>query len=193
MKEDNRQVMSILRQFKEPDGNVHYPSVFMIPSEQRIPAMAKADYEGTNMLIIGALTVALENINVKRGLNEFQILTLSELIIQESSEDNLSLEDLVLFLQNMITGKYQMSYESMDVPKFMTMFEIYREERFQALRNYQMDLQAQYSCSGDTGRTYKEDALSEHMSRLGDTIGRLKEDLRDTRKENNYLKQADKL
>jgi len=182
----------VLRQFKNDDGNANFPALLSVPSEFRLASMARENYEDTNMLIIGALTVALENINVKRGLNEFQILNLSELIIEESSQDNLSLEDVLLFLQQLVVGKFEMSYESMDIPKFMKMFEQYREERHQNLVNYRMEKHAQYSVSGNTGRTNSADPLSEHFSKLGDTIGRLKDSLKETKKENEILKKVDK-
>lgn len=136
--------------------------------------------------------MALESINLKRGLNEMQILDLSECIIDSASEDNLSFEDIMLFLQNMVRGKYEMSYESMDVPKFMKMLSIYREERKVAIIEYRENMHLHHKGVGDATRTGKEDALSEHFSRMANTISGLREGLRETKKENQTLKNIDK-
>ena len=189
---NHRLTNQILRQFKDDGGKVHFPTVFQIPSEHRIAEMARNNFEEVNVLIIGALTVAFENMNLKRGMNELQILNLSEIIIDQAKEDNLALEDVMLFLQRMINGEYEMSYESMDIPKFMKMFEMYREERFQNMKKLRDDKQAQFHSEGNFGRTNEPDVLSEHFARLGDSITSLKDSLKETRKEINILKQVDK-
>lgn len=186
------QMALILKQYKTPNGAINYPAVFCIPSNDRITKLAADDFNRVNLLLIGALTMALESINLKRGLNEMQILDLSECIIDSASEDNLSFEDIMLFLQNMVRGKYEMSYESMDVPKFMRMLNIYRDERKAAILDYRENMHLQYKGIGDATRTAKADPLSEHFSRLGDTISSLKSNLKETKKENQTLKSIDK-
>lgn len=191
--ENKREVATILKQYKLPNGSANYPAVFSIPLNERLPALAAKDFTRLNLVIIGALTMAFEAMNLKRGMNEFQILNLAEEIIDSSSEDNLSLEDLMLFLQNMVRGKYQMSYESLDIPKFMALFETYRQERHASILRLREDLHLQYKGLGSAERTAKEDALSEHFSRLGDTLGTLKANMKELKKENHVLKQMDKL
>lgn len=44
----------------------------------------------------------------------------------------------------MTRGEYGKLYESMDVPKFMEMFEIYRQERFQEIINIREEQAAQH-------------------------------------------------
>jgi len=73
--------------------------VFSIPKSERIEALAEVDFSKINSVIIVALTMAFENLNLKRGMNEIQVLNLSEAIIESAAEDDLSLEDLLLFLQ----------------------------------------------------------------------------------------------
>lgn len=187
------EVNRILKQYKLPDGSANYPVLFQVPTHERIPALAQIDYQRINMLVIGALTMAFEAMNLKRGMNEMQVLMASEMIIESSSEDNLSLEDVILFLQNMIKGKYDMSYESLDVPKFMKLFEIYRQERHSAILEYRENRHLEYKGLGDANRTNNADPLAEHFSKLGETISGLKERLRETSKENYVLKQMDKL
>lgn len=191
METANRQEMAlILKQYKLPTGGVNYLSLMSIPSDERLPVMAKEDFKRTNMLIIGALTMAFESMNQKRGMNEFQILTLAEDIIDTSTEDNLSFQDLILFLQNLVRGKYKIAYESFDIPKFMELFEIYRQERHSELLRYRENEHLQFKGMGSAERSAKSEPLSEHFSKLGNTLHELKSQLRDERKENHVLKQA---
>jgi hypothetical protein len=127
----NKQEMNqILRQYKVQGGAPNFPALFNIPRSERIAALAEREPVKTNAIVSGALTMAFENINLKRGFKEEQVLELADAIIDSAGEDNLSLEDLVLFLQYLVRGKYEMSYESLDVPKFMRMFNKYRDERW---------------------------------------------------------------
>lgn len=96
--------------------------------------MAKNDYAKIAVLISAGLTLAFESMNLARPMKANQIADLAEIIIETSNEDNLAIEDVLLFLQKLIYGDYGKLYESMDIPKFMEKFEIYREERFQAMR-----------------------------------------------------------
>lgn len=68
-------------------------------------------------------------------MNAAQIEELTYTVIETSEEDNLSLEDVVLFLQRLVRGEYGANYESMDITKFMEKFEVYREDRYQSIRN----------------------------------------------------------
>jgi hypothetical protein len=190
---NKKEVSRILKQYKAPNGEPNYPILFDIPRDQRIAALADRDYERINLLIVGALTMALENMNVKRGLNAIQILNLSELIIETAEEgDSLSFEDLMLFLQKMVKGEYEMSYESMDLPKFMKLLRQYRDERWNVGRNMVLDLQQQYKCMGDPGKTYQKNDLAERFGEMAGKLSELKSSLREKTHENNVLNQANK-
>ena len=196
MEEGNkREVATILRQFKLQNGAVNYPAVFSIPVNERIPALAAQDFTRINMVIIGALTMAFEAMNQKRGMNELQILNLAEEIIDSSAEDNLSFEDLMLFLQNLVRGKYKIAYESFDIPKFMELFEIYRQERHKTILELRENQHLQYKALGDANRSCREDALSEHFGNFANTMSTMRENLKELRnqnKENAVIKKADK-
>lgn len=182
----------ILRQYKEDSGAVSFPKVLSIPMNSRLPELAKTDFERILKLVVGAITVALENINLKKTLNALQILDLSEMIIDASGEDNLSMEDLMLFLQRLVKGEYNIPGAVMDMGTFMKLFEAYRQERHVRLLEYRENEHLQYKSMGDASRSAKEDPLSEHFSKLGDTLSGLKESLRETKKENQKLKDIDK-
>lgn len=186
------QVNLILRSYKNDAGGVNFPAVFSIPTTERIPELAKQDFSRISMLIIGALTMAFENMNIKRGMNEMQILDLAEMIIDSAGDDNLSFEDLMLFLQKMVRGEYDMSYESMDLPKFMKMFQAYRDSRKLAIEDYRMNQHLQHKGMGQAERVSQPDPLAEHFSRLGETMSNLRESLKETKRENRNLKDIDK-
>lgn len=182
------EVNLILRQFKHDNGSVNFPSVLTIPRTERIPTLAKQDFTRINLLIIGALTVCIEGLGLKRSLNEIEILDLSETIIDSANEDNLSFEDLMLFLQGLSRGRYKITNESLTVPKFMDLFEIYRQERWEGLLNHRDELEAQYKCFGDTGKSTQRDVLSEHFANMGERMSQMKERISDLKQENTSLK-----
>jgi len=99
-------------------------------------------------------------------MNADQIVELAETILDSSNEDRLALEDVILFLQGLIRGKYGALYESMDIPKFMEKFEVYREARHQALVRIKEERHSNYVASGDATRWSKEDADREKEANL---------------------------
>lgn len=181
------EVNSILKSYKYDNGVVKFENVLAIPRGERIPALAKKDFMRINMLIIGALTMAFKSLNLKNGLNEFQILDLSEAIIDTSNEDNLSFEDLMLFLQKLVRGGYKLG-ETLNVAKFLEIFEIYREERWQELNRIRNEIHTQHKVNGDTGKSMQRDELSEHMANFGMRINEMKNQIQNLKEQNNSLK-----
>jgi hypothetical protein len=172
----------ILRNYKEQNGAIKYNSLLSIPVDERIPELAKKDLSKIVGVITAGLTIAFESMNLKRAMNAIQILDLAEAIVDTSHEDNLSLEDLMIFLQTLVRGEYGPIYESMDIPKFMEKFELYRDKRHLALINYQADVAAQYKGMGDTNRSNKTDTLSDHFSKMANRVCDMKSGI------NNYKK-----
>lgn len=186
---DKLQVSTILRDYKTPQGVVKFDKVLSIPINERIPELAKKDFTNIIGIITAALTLAFEGMNLSRGMNPIQTLDLAEAVIDTAGEDNLAMEDLMLFLQKLVRGEYGAMYESMDIPKFMTAFEKYREERWQQLNNIRDEQATQHKVMGDTGKTNQVDELSEHFSKMADSMSRMSSELKATRKENIELKK----
>lgn len=173
------QLQVVLRDFKTQGGSVNYPAIFSIPSEQRLAKMAENDFSGTLSLVTVGVTLALEQLNLKFPMNALQILDLSESILDTSGEDNLSLEDLMLFLQQLTRGKYSPLYESMDVPKFMEKFELYREERHRAMVQLRENKHLEFKALGDPTRSIKpETAFEEHLSQFTTKLSHMKDELK---------------
>lgn len=134
-----------LKDYKTPTGQINFPAIFEIPSEYRITEIAKKDYKNTIAVLIAALTMAFESMNLIRPMNGSQIIDLADALIETSAEDNLALEDLLLFLQQLTRGAYGKMYEGMDMPKFILMLDMYREERFQSIHNIREEQAASHS------------------------------------------------
>ncbi len=189
MEVGNKQQISLaLRQFKEPSGVIKFNEVLSIPIETRIPQLAANDFGKVSMIIVAGLTLAFEGMNLKRGMNAIQILDLSEAIIDTAAEDNLALEDLMLFLQKLVRGEYAPMYESMDIPKFMEKFELYREQRHQELHRIRYEKESQFKSMGNPERTAKQDDLGEHFANMADRLSSLNSQLKYVKEENKNLK-----
>lgn len=177
-KGDKIAVQSILKSFKTDQGGINYPAVFSIPTGERIFILAKNDFAGTLTIIAAGVTLAMESLNLRTPMTALQIIDLSDAIIDTAGEDNLALEDLMLFLQNLTRGKYNPLYESMDVAKFMEKFEIYRQERHEAIAEYRENKHLELTSLGDASRTSKPaSALDEHLAEFNTKIQTMKDEL----------------
>lgn len=185
---NKQEIGLILRSYKLADGAANFSALLTIPVSERIPAMAAKDFNQTSMIMVAGLTLALESINLKRPMNENQIMDLAETIIDTAAEDNLAIEDLMLFLQKLVRGEYEGFYESIDIPKFMEKFEVYRQERHEALVKIKEEKNAQFKALGDQERNNSRDPLEEHFATMSGRLSDLKEKLRDTISENRKLK-----
>lgn len=145
-----------LGQFKQ-NGVINFRAVLSIESRQRIPQLILQ--EGGRNTVLIALSVALKNalgnLNMKYHMNEDQLVELADLIIDQAHEDQLALEDVVLFLQKMLAGEYGEVEFKMDSPLFFKLFEAYRQQRHEELMNARYEQQANHKVAGrfDDGST----------------------------------------
>lgn len=178
-----------LRDFKTTGGVIKYESVLSIPTETRIPELARKDYKNTSMVITAAIHLAMEGMNLIRGMTVDQEIDLAEAIIDTASEDNLAIEDIMLFLQKLVRGEYGSNYESMDIPKFMDKFESYRQDRYTNLLRIREERHLQHKKQGDTGKSNQLDELGQHFSGMAEKLSVMNSELKHLRKENNNLKK----
>jgi hypothetical protein len=173
---DKMEVAVYMGGFKER-GVVMFREVLSVPSSERIPVLATTKEGKTRLLIAlsASLRSALKNINLRIGLNEDQIISLAGKIIDTAYEDNLGLEDVLLFLDGLITGNYGKIYDRLDAPTFFELFENYRQERHEALQRIRYEQDANYKSLGPTERASEDttserdahrSALSEHMKHI---------------------------
>jgi len=135
-------------------GIIAFDKILSIEAKDRIPALA-ATSEGRYEVLI-ALTASLKsafnNINLRVGLNEDQMIDLADAIIDQSGEDNLALEDVLLFLQKLLTGEAGKIYDRMDIPTFFELFEKYRQDRHESMLRIREEQQVQYKSFGNPER-----------------------------------------
>lgn len=189
----NKQEINLtLKTYKLDNGAPNFPALFTIPKESRLPELYKNDPEETCMIVTAGLTLAIENMNLKRGLNAGQILDLAEEILDSSVEDNLSLEDLMLFIQGLTRGRYGELYESMDIPKFMNLFGKYRDERWEEGIRIRDQKHEEYKNLGDKERSDRPmTALDQHMADYTTKLQAKNDEIKLLRKERQKRHEQD--
>jgi hypothetical protein len=151
LEEDDRlSVTTLIRAYKLPSGAVNYEAVLSIPVNDRIPALLKlkGGVERIHKVVGGAVQVAMEALTLKQSLSPGQIMELVDTILDSSHEDNLGVEDVVLFLQQLVRGQTEKLFNQIDITKFMYMFERYRQERYKNLINIREEQDANYKKMG---------------------------------------------
>lgn len=130
---DQQLVKTILKKFSFDYGATNYLPLMQIPSSERIPVLAKSDRSYVHKILSAQIEYAMKFFNVSNGLSIEQIFLLSDQIIDESEEDNLSIQDVFVFLQKLCSGKMGKLFNRLDISTFMELFEIHRQERHSEL------------------------------------------------------------
>lgn len=169
-KQDSRAITTILKQYKEPSGIIKYTEVCKIPLSERLPALVEKDFMKATALVVVAITMAFEKMNMKKRVDGVLINNIADEVVDTCGEDNISMEDLMLFLQGLVRGSYG-NNDDMTVSKFMNLFEIYRENRYAALMEYRENQNLEYKSLGDPERSVKpstpfEEHLQEYSQKL---------------------------
>jgi hypothetical protein len=172
----------ILKQYKFKNGEINFPAIFKVPSTERLPALYEKDFMQATALVVGALTMAFEKMRFRK-MDGSTINDIAEEVLNSCDEDNLSLEDLVLFLQNMVRGKYG-NLEDMSVSRFMNLFDKNREERCFAIMNFRENEHLQHKGMGYTERSRTVDPMEEHFARMANTMSELRATVKELRDEN---------
>lgn len=125
---------------------VDYRKALELSLDERIPSLIQQPGKRDEILIVlsAALTSALSNLNLRYGMTGEQIVELADMIIDQSHEDNLGLEDVLLFLGDLLTGKAGKIYDRLDIPTFFELFETYRQKRHETMKGVRDELDAQY-------------------------------------------------
>lgn len=146
----------MLASFREK-GEVKYERSLAIPMERRIPELTKTP-EGrmqVSIAIASSMLSAFQHIE-KAKMSAETIKEIAEGIIDSSHEDQLSIEDVLLFLKDMLMGKYGKITGSLDMPAFFDLFENYRDERYKTIRKVRWEEHLSYKSLGDSNRSFDE-------------------------------------
>lgn len=189
---DKIAVSTELRKFKTTEGGINYPALFSIPKEKRIAAMAKNNFPETSKIISVAIASALEGMNFTQPMTSNQIFDLAEAIIDDADSDNLSMEDLLLFLQELVRGKYDDSFGRMDVAQFMRRFDVYRDRRWEAGIKIRDEKHEEFKRLGDDNyheRANRVSPIDEELLKYTKKRQEQKDEIALLKKENEILKR----
>jgi hypothetical protein len=156
-KGDNGGVFNELCRFKDKGEPLPLKVIELVPVSERLPALTKLyGVEKISGILSLAITRALNNFNLRVGMNPEQIMQLSYSLIEEAEADQLAIQDVLLFLDGMVKYKYGKVYDRMDMPTFFEMLEKYREERHQSYINGKEEAHSQFKAMGDSNRTSQD-------------------------------------
>lgn len=156
-----QEIAQRLNDFREM-GVVRHEKTLAISHEDRIPELIKQEggRARVSAAITGSLFSAFQNLNLRTPMNEDQIFELAEAVIDASHEDYLSIEDILLFLRELIMGKLGKMKDKMDMPTFFEYLEVYRQKRWETLQNIRDEQHTQIKVSGRTQRRGDDVELS---------------------------------
>lgn len=153
----NGQVFNEVCRYKERGEPQPLAVIDNVPVKDRLPGLAEFyGREKIAVVVAKAIGKTLSNFNLRVGMNADQILELAHNLIDSANEDQLALEDIMLFLDGMVKAKYGKVYDRMDIPTFFEMLEVYREQRHQAFINRRDEQHSQLKAMGDSNRSSKD-------------------------------------
>lgn len=139
----------ILKQYKN-GSELNFPALFNIPTDERLPALVQKDFLNATALVVATLTFAFEKLGSRKKNDDLAnlIFNIADEVIDTAEADNISLEDLMLFLQGLVRGEYGESTE-LTVAKFMSKFNQYRDDRWSAALQRRDEKEEYYKRLGD--------------------------------------------
>jgi hypothetical protein len=143
--------------YKEKGEPLIMKVIEIVPISERLPALSNMYGRDKIAAVLSKqITRTLNNFNLRVGMNPEQVADLSYAIIDDAEQDQLAIQDILLFLDGMPKFKYGKVYDRMDMPTFFEMLEKYREERHQAFMNGKEEAHAQFKAMGDSNRTSQD-------------------------------------
>ena len=173
MKGNNGAVFNEMCRYKEKGEPNHIAVIANVPVSERLPALAKLyGPEKISAVLNLAITKTLNSFNLRVGMNPDQIAELAYELINEAEQDQLALQDILLFLDGLPKYKYGKVYDRMDMPTFFEMLEVYREQRHIAYMKAKEEESTQFKAYGDTNRmsieqdkTSMRDAMKQYIQK----------------------------
>jgi len=136
--------------------------------QNRIPELTKTPdgRQKVSIAIAASMLSAFQHIDSAK-MSASTIKEIAEGIIDSSHEDQLSIEDVLLFLKDLLMGKYGKLTGALDMPRFFEIFEKYRDERYQTLKKIRWEEHLTYKSLGDPNRTYDDLPLKRNDDPVG--------------------------
>lgn len=159
-RKDKGAVSGMLAIYRER-GVVRYDKTLAIPFEQRIPELVKqpGGRERVSAALSTSILSAFQHIE-KAKMTADQIIELAEGIIDSAEEDQLAIEDVLLFLKDLLLGKMGKITSQVDMPLFFELFEKYRDKRYQTIEAIRYEEHLNCKNMGHAPRSSNEISLN---------------------------------
>lgn len=139
-----------------PNGEVKWNALLSIPLTERIPGLIHSYGKKTAhkllVMILKEFTNALPLTKIKK-MTDTRIAIAACEVMLTAFEDQLSLEDVILFLQKAKTGHYGVIKNMSHPAQLLTLLEPYRQARHEAYQKLKEEKDRQYKQLGEEERT----------------------------------------
>ncbi len=156
-----------------PNGEVKWNALLSIPLTERIPGLIHSYGKKTAhkllVMILKEFTNALSLTKIKK-MTDTRIAIAACEIMLTAFEDQLSLEDVILFLQNAKAGHYGVIKNMSHPQQLLNLLEGYRQSRHEAYQKLKEEKDRQYKQLGDEERTAQNPTSLNDLLHLSFTI-----------------------
>lgn len=188
VKNQPEKVSEIIRQYVH-GRHIAFDKVLSISMHGRIPNLTHVyGYQAIHTIIAALLKKFNDSLNLIRPMTDEQIFDCSEAMVMTTEEDQLSIEDYVLFFKGAKEGKYGKILDRLDQQTIFTMLEEYRQERHQQFVRIKQERETEFKSMGATERTNEPNPIAESMVQLGGRLNQMKEKLKEQREINRMKK-----
>lgn len=171
-------------------GMVNFEKVLAISMHSRIPNLTHVyGIEAIHKVLAVLLTMFNNDLNLIRPMTVEQVESCSSDMLMTSEEDQLSIEDYVLFFRGAKQGKYGKILDRLDQQTIFSLLEEYRSQRHIEFVRIKESKEAQLKGLGPSERTVQNDEMATSFYNV---VGRLSE-MREKLKEQREINRASRL
>lgn len=179
------------RAFTE-NGVIQFDKLLSISMHGRVPNLTHVyGFQNIHKVITALLTTFCNSLNLIRPMSENQIVECAYELVMTTQEDQLSIEDYVLFFKGAKEGRYGKILDRMDHQTVFSLLEEYRQDRYKALVKIREEEHLQKKGTGPTDRTTATDPLEASFYNIAGRLEDMKEKLKEQR-EINRMKKFEK-
>lgn len=172
------------KQFQH-QGAVLFDKLLAIPLSGRIPSLThEYGVEMIHKIVAVLLTQFNNDLNLIRPMSAEQIESCSFELVMTTEEDQLSIEDYVLFFKGAKEGKYGRILDRLDQQTVFSLLEEYRQQRHQQFLHIREEQHIVNKSLGDANRSVQKNELAEGLANVMGRMGVLKEKLKEQREIN---------
>lgn len=168
---------------------MQFDKVLSISLHGRVPNLTHVyGLEKIHLVITALLRSFNDSLNLIRPMSDSQIVEVAYELVMTTEEDQLSIEDLVLFFKGAKEGKYGKILDRLDQQTVFAMLEEYRQERHRQFLRIKEEKHLEHKSQGPSERTNNPDPLAESLCNLTGRMSEMKEKLKEQREFNRMQK-----